>query len=891
MPQLLERLTQFSRFAKRTLEGDETLAEELAATFDRPFSIEEMAAFLDRHGATDEASLKAALRRLRRRVILRVMARDVGARASLPEVAGTMSALADACVRVALARITADLAATHGTPIGEETAQPQELIVIGMGKLGGHELNVSSDIDLIFVFPEQGETSGARRISNQEFFEQAGRKLIGMLSEHTADGYVFRVDMRLRPYGDSGPLAMSFGALDEYLVTQGRPWERYAWIKARAITGNRADELQALIRPFVYRRYLDFTALASLRDLHRQVRAEVMRKERLEDIKLGPGGIREIEFVAQVFQLIRGGRELALQERATLPTLARLAEMQLLSSDTAGELSRAYVFLRNLEHRLQYLDDAQTQTLPTAAEDRDRIAKAMGFSDYTAFHGELERHRALVTRHFDAIFAGNPSAPEHAGTAVWRNGVTGTESEEQVRALGYRDPAEAVRRLQAFRNSSKYRQLPDTSRSTLDALVPNLITEAAALSNPDQALISVLELLETISRRGAYLSLLAEHPPVLSKVAALACKSRWAMNYLKQHPIVLDEFLDHRELLAAPNWPRLRDELLRDARESPADVEQDMVRLRHVKQAHMFHLIAQDLEGLLTVEKLSDHLSDLADLLLGVTLAQCWRHLPKRHRTEPVFAVIGYGKLGGKELGYGSDLDIVFLYDDDHADAPETYARLAQRMNTWLTAYTAGGMLYDTDLRLRPDGASGLLVSTVQAFDRYQHEQAWTWEHQALTRARFCAGDASVGKAFDGIRTSVLCQPRDANQLRRDIIEMRDKMRREHQPKGGFEVKHSPGGLIDVEFVVQYLVLAHADRHPALTDNIGNIALLHRCASLGLLGTELADGAASSYRQLRAMQHRAWMNGLEPNFPVQEVADVARPIVALWRAVMESDPV
>ena len=859
---LLERVNRFSRFGKLLLNSRPQLREEIERGRSRPFSVAEMRAWLEASSVSDESSLKAALRTLRQRVLLRVMARDLGGLADLLEVTLTMSCLAETALRFARLHCARWLEDSHGIPIGAESGTRQQLIIVAMGKLGAQELNVSSDIDLIFVYPEEGEVRGARRLGNHEFFALLGRRLIAALQEPTEDGIVFRVDMRLRPYGDSGALAVSFGMLENYLLTQGRPWERFAWIKAHAIAGERCEELSALAHPFVFRRYLDFAAIAAMRDLHQQIHDEVRRRDRLDNIKLGPGGIREIEFIAQVFQLVRGGRDADLQARPTLAVLDCLAQRALLPHAAALELKQAYVFLRTLEHRLQYADDAQTHALPTGDEDQGLIAEAMNFARYADFREQLERHRSAVTRHFEAVFEAARQSPEvHPSAQLWHAELAGDEAAERLRALGYSSPEQTWQRLIALRASNRYRRLPGSSRERLDALIPGLIATAARQLHPDETLDRTLDLVAAISRRETYLALMLEHPQTLDKLAGLASASAWAVNYLKQHPILLDELLDHRQLYEPVDWPALRIALETSLQQLDGDAEQQSDALRHFKQSVIFRLVTQDLAGLLSVETLSDHLSALADLLLAVTLRLGWSGLRQAHCNSPRFAIIGFGKLGGKELGYGSDLDIIFLYDDPAPNAGEIYARLAQRINALLGAYSAGGVLYQTDLRLRPDGASGLLVSSVTAFEAYQRSQAWVWEHQALTRARFCAGDPQVGAAFELIRERILRQTRDLELLRPEIVAMRQRMRSEHAHRTAlFDLKHDQGGLVDVEFIVQYLVLAHSHRYPELTRNAGNIALLDAAGTLGLIAQSSAQRNASAYREFRRLQHRAWMN-------------------------------
>ena len=954
---LLKKTLQCSRYAKRALETDPPLLNWLQQSYATPCSRAEMQALLQQPApspqpsdgttnhstrlsndngqvagypasgrgsnrvatATDsfdsETNLARALRILRKQVMVRLILRDLNGLADLNEVMQTMTALAEVCVQRSLACLTQTLRAQFGAPLGEGStkakanlgATPQELLVVAMGKLGGGELNVSSDIDLIFVYPEDGQTDGSNNLSNHEFFTRLGRRLISMLNELTAGGYVFRVDMRLRPYGDSGPLVTSFAALEEYLISQGREWERYAWIKARVIAparfplpqdaphpnplpmpspqsspasgrgGEREKqlliseslrefyiaELMRLVQPFIYRKYLDFGAIDSMRKLHAQIRQEVQRRERLNNIKLGPGGIREIEFTAQVFQLIRGGQDARLRILPTRAVLQQLGENAQLPATVVSGLDAAYIFLRNLEHRLQYLDDQQTQELPENTEDQEIIAAAMGYPDYAALLKQLDLHRALVTLQFEQIF----SAPleEQSDAQLWREEISADELNSRLDRLGYQTATQSAQRLLQLRTSNRYQQLPELSKQRLDRLIPQFILLSAQHSDPDATLSRLLTLLEGISRRAAYLAFLAEYPQVLQRLTRLVAASSWASEYLTQHPALLDELLEAREIYQPPQWQQFDQELQTRLDSCAADAERQLDVLRHAQQEQTFHLLAMDLQGLLPLETLSDHLSDLADLILRHVLRLSWAAAHKRHREDAKFAIISYGKLGGKELGYASDLDVIFLYDDDHPDAQENYARLAQRINTMLGSYTSSGRLYETDLRLRPDGASGLLVSSVAAFAEYQQNQAWVWEHQALTRARFSAGDKQIGTAFEQIRRSVLCQPRDLAILRKEILDMRQKMHDGHPNDSGlFDIKHDSGGMVDIEFMVQYLVLAYGHQHPQLTANIGNLALLKLAAELGLIPVELAEQTRALYRALRQTQHRMRLNNLSP---------------------------
>ena len=719
-------------------------------------------------GRLDEAALKTALRRLRIEVFCTVMERDLAGLAQVAEVTGAMTDLAELTIQRALAVLSADLEATFGEPRGPD-GQRLTLGVVGMGKLGGRELNVSSDIDLIFVYEEDGETTGGERaaLSTQEYFTRLGRKLIGALAEVTEDGYVFRVDMRLRPNGDAGPIACGLGMLEEYFYVQGREWERYAWIKGRLVSEGESDaaqrlskQLDALAMPFIYRRYLDYGVISAIRALHVQIRQEAqrrasMRPDKADDIKLGRGGIREIEFSAQVFQLIRGGQIADLRIRPTLSVLNRAAAHGLISANICSELTEAYLFLRKLEHRLQYRNDAQTHAMPVAPDDRAVLANVMGFADYPALTDALEAHRARVEHQFDQIFAdkvkgdgGCAVAEDSAASWVWSSALADDSAEEQLvermTELGFTDATAVLTRLRNVWKSTRYEGLPERSRERFDIVAQRALEGAKAVEPPERrgdTIARLFDLLEAVSRRGSYLAMLTEYPAALERVLSVLGASRWAAGYLIRHPQLLDELLDD-EVIASPfDWAQFRESLR--AQIAAADgAEQQMNLLRHAHQAEVFRILLIDLAGKLTVEHVSDLLSALADAVLDVTIETVWSQFPKRHREVPRFSVIAYGKLGGKELGYASDLDLIFLHDDPDESAADIYATFARRLITWLTTATGAGTLFDVDLRLRPNGESGLLVTSLESFRRYQIREgdaantAWVWEHQALSRAR-----------------------------------------------------------------------------------------------------------------------------------------------------------
>jgi glutamate-ammonia-ligase adenylyltransferase len=927
----------YSSYAARAIAARPELSERIAAWSAAPITRESIDARLLELFAQQrqvqgvgptapigEEALRCALRRLRTEVFCAVMERDLGGKADIAEVTGTMTDLAEAAIQHALAALSAELEALYGAP---RTADGERLTlgVVGMGKLGGRELNVSSDIDLIFVYEDDGETAGGSRaaISTQEFFTRLGRRLIGALAEPTADGYVFRVDMRLRPNGDSGPLVCSLGMLEEYFYVQGREWERYAWIKGRLVSEQDSDsarrlaeQLDTLVKPFVYRRYLDFGVIGAIRALHAQIREEaqrraMMRPDKADDIKLGRGGIREIEFSAQVFQLIRGGQDSGFRIRPTLAVLRHAAARGLIAPSVCADLSNAYRFLREVEHRLQYRNDAQTHALPVDADERARLAASLGFADYAALLAVLDGHRERVEAQFDQIFADKASACAPTAGAgdggarrageVWSRALEDDAQDEtaieRLTAAGYDDAPEVYARLRAVRRSTRYMGLPERNRERFDKIAARALDAAAAMEPQTKraaTLARMIDLLEAVSRRGAYLALLNEYPAALERVLAVLAGSRWAAGYLIRHPQLLDELLDDEAIASPFDWPEFKTSLR--ARLAAADgVEQQMDLLRHAHQAEVFRILLIDLAGRMTVEQISDRLSELADAVLDVTIEAVWRQLPKRHRDIPRFAVIAYGKLGGKELGYASDLDLIFLYDDPDDAAADIYSTFTRRLITWLTTATGAGTLFDIDLRLRPNGESGLLITDVDAFRRYQLREgdaantAWVWEHQALTRARFCAGDVEIGRTFEAIRERVLTMPRESGPLAAEIVAMRERVAAGHpNPSELFDVKHDRGGMVDIEFIVQYWVLLHAAHDPELIRNTGNIALLREVARFGLMSAEEAETVGAAYRTYRKLQHQLRLDGMETaRAPHERIERERDAVLKLWRRVFE----
>jgi glutamate-ammonia-ligase adenylyltransferase len=895
----LDRTVRLSRYASRVASARPAVIDEIEARGARPYARAEMRAAL----AGDAAGLELRLPRLRERVMVSLAHRDLNGLATLDEVVATMTALAEESVAAAAAEAHRAAAEIHGEPGGGR------LIVAALGKLGGGELNVSSDIDLVFLYADNGETGGPRPVSHAEFFASVGKRLIALLSAHTPEGQAFRVDMRLRPFGDSGPLVTSLAALEDYFIAQARPWERYAWLKARIVAG--PDEgVRERVEPFVYRRYLDYGLLDALRELHARIFEAALQRRKTDDIKVGPGGIREIEFAAQLFQLVRGGRDPGLRMTSTRQALAALGERGLVSAQRIAALTSAYDFLRRLEHRLQYYDDQQTQALPKTPEHRAVIAEAMDYPDWDALARDLDGHRARVQEAFNALFEGGTKSEVRGArfTATLFDPQATPDPEalaEPLAEAGIAEPLAVARRMIDYVRSRAYRSMSAGSRAKVEKLLPDLVAAAAAEGGTEAVAVRMIELLEAIAGREAYFSLLVEYPQVVARAARLFARSKWAARLLTRHPILLDELTRSAASFTATDWSAERAGLAAEIGKLDGDVEGILDHLRHYKQRQMLRFTIADIEGELPVMALSDELSALADTLLDVTLAAAAASLSaapleNSQAAGPLpgiagFVVVGYGKLGGKELGYGSDLDVIFVYDDAMAPQAEKLARIAQRVNTWMTSFTGAGVLYETDLRLRPDGASGLLVSSLSAFRDYQLKRAWTWEHQALTRARAAAGDRALGQRFEQLRDEILAQPRERAPLFGEIVAMRRKMRAENKPAreapasdpaAAHDLKHVEGGIIDLEFAVQALVLAEGPRHPRLRENKGNHTLLKRAGELGLIDNEIAVDAANAYLALRKRAHQAALNDEEKvKIAAAELEGERAAVKRLWEEV------
>ena len=859
--------------------------------------------------------LGARLRILRQLVMERLVVLDCEQAAPLDVVTRAVTELAELALDAACAEAFAQLDERHGAPM-TEAGQRAELWVIGMGKLGARELNVSSDIDLIYVYDADGETTGRAdgrgQITVHEYFSRAVKLIQGLIGETTEHGFVFRVDLALRPNGNSGPSVCSLDALEEYLLVQGREWERFAWMKSRvvapraAVDGGSAQALRGVVLPFVFRKYLDYNVFESLRTLHEQIRSHASRRsagrpERANDVKLSRGGIREIEFTVQLLQVVRGGQFPELRTRPTLQALQRIARAELMPPETAEALARAYVFLRRVEHRIQYLDDQQTHILPTSDADLDWIARSLGHDGACPFLAELDAHRELVAEEFDRLLGGDaPCKHCHTG-----GGGEARAAPPDIDSLLPAFPERVRERLAEWPEHPRVLALRDEARGRLMRLLQRTAQWLEEGRVGEDSVLRLADWVEPLLRRESYIALLLERPAVHERLLRIMGAARWPARYVMQHPGVIDELaspslLNERfDAAAFEHDLELRRQALAATGED--DEESLLNLLRRAHHAETFRTLARDVEGRISVEQVADDLSALADAILRLTTRWCWPHLRRRHLEAPRFGIIGYGKLGGKELGYGSDLDIVFVFDDEHEDAQEIYAAFVRKLISWLTVKTGEGDLFEIDTALRPNGNSGLLVTSFDAYADYQENRgsntAWTWEHQAMTRARMvpprvpepgAAEPDALTARFDAVRHAVITAPRDHAALRGEIVAMREKMRAAHPVRGGlFDVKHSPGGMVDAEFVTQYLVLAHTAQHPELAPNLGNIALLGRADDAGLLPAGVGHAAANAYRELRRLQHRARLDEQPTQVPPESLAAERQAIQRLWQAVFE----
>jgi len=890
-PQLLDELSSSGHlFASASLES---YRQSLLTRWQSPFS---------------EAEMMAALRRFRNLEMVRIAWRDIAGWADLEETMADLSALAETCVQQCLEHLFKQACEMRGTPVNRK-GEPQGLVVLGMGKLGAWELNYSSDIDLIFAYECDGVLPDKKETSYGEFYTRLAHTLVKVLDEVTADGFVFRVDTRLRPFGDSGPLVMSFDAMEHYYQSHAREWERYAMVKVRPVAGDleAGMRLQDFLRPFVYRRYLDYRAFGELRELKQKITLELQRKDRLDNVKLGPGGIREIEFIGQAFQLIRGGQEKRLQERRILYVLKILGELSYLPAAIVAKLSDAYRFLRLVENRIQEYADKQTHDLPSDDLQRSSLAFALGFDDWAAFKTRLDQVRTDVHEVFEQVIESPHTAGGQGMPFNWVE-LDRSRLVTLLAEMGYRDADALAPLLGEFQASAAIKRLTPRGTSELNRLMPMLLRAIAGVENAGETLVRVLKLLEAIASRNVYFSLLAENPLALSQLVKLGAASSWIVHYIANFPLLLDELLDPRTLYSPLSRDQLDHELKQKLQSVDLDdLEQLMTALRQFKQSNVLRVAAADIMGAIPIMVVSDYLTYLAETIVAEVLAQAWRLTAAKHGVPPGaepnvvkgFGVIAYGKMGGLELGYASDLDLVFLFGnvDDAAltsgaspiPCAQFYTRVGRRMVSILTSNMLSGTLYEVDLRLRPSGNSGLLVSSLDAYEAYQLSSAWTWEQQALVRARCVAGDPFIAESFSTIRRRSLGRAREPDALRREVREMRGKMRATLEVKDAsvFDLKQGHGGIADIEFIVQFGVLSGAHDCDTLLQWTDVVRLLGSLQETGFLSQEDAALLKQAYCLYRERTHRAALMEASAVAAISEYCELRSRVQEIWHKVME----
>jgi len=862
---------------------------------------------------SDEDSLMCLLRRCRRRELVRIAWRDLAGWADLAETITDLSAFADACLRRTLKILHRWQCTLSGIPTAEDGSE-QHLVILGLGKLGARELNFSSDVDLIFAYPHAGNTRAIRQSTgNEDFFSRLCRRLIKVIGQPTADGFVFRVDARLRPFGESGPLTMDFDTMEQYYQQQGREWERYALIKARAVAGDidAGSRLLERLHPFIYRRYLDYSAFESLREMKQMIARDVKRKGMENNIKLGPGGIREIEFFGQIFQLIRGGVTPALQETGIIKVLNVLSAEHHIPPNVCSELVDAYVFLRNTENHVQAFSDQQTHQLPSDEIGNLRLAASMGMANIESFMALLNKHRQIVHGHFQMLLETGDTEEHPKDNAdmlesIWQDCVGAQPAEKTLLQMGYEQPQEVLQLLKYLRNAPETKALSPRGRQRLDKLVPRFLKEIGTHKNSLVTLRRVVDLIKTIERRTSYLALLVENPTALTHLVKLSNASPWIATFLARHPVLLDELLDPRTLYLPPPKKEMKNSLrLRLAQVPLEDLEYQIEQLCIFKQVNVLRVATADVTGTLPLMRVSDYLSEIAESILSEVVDLAWNHLVAKHgrpvcrlgdkNTNQGFAVIAYGKLGGLELGYGSDLDLVFLHAGTHEqtrggekdiDSAQFFNRLGQRVIHILTSHTRAGKAYEIDMRLRPSGSSGILVSHIDAFGNYQLEEAWTWEHQALIKARPVCGDEILASRFETIRQKVLARRRTRKKLTAEVADMRERMRKEllKSENGVLDLKQDPGAMVDIEFLVQYLVLLHSHQYSSLLKWTDNVRLIQALIETGAVDEYTAHVLKHAYLIYRAAAHQLSLQEKPAKVPSKEFNHLQKRVQEIWRA-------
>lgn len=855
----LQKAQSHSKFLTILLESKPFLINRLKNKIKKKIQRKHIESFLKKTNVTNLDDLKKSLREMREEFFAISLVRDLNNLADINEVFDTHTNLAQIALLTAYKYHLKKLVKENGNPLNDE-GKVQNLIIVGMGKLGGKELNPSSDIDLVFLYQEQGQTSKTK-ISNQDFFTKLSKSIITTLNDFTEHGIVFRVDTRLRPFGSQGLLVLSLESFENYLITQGLDWERYAWLKARVLIGPKKN-INSLIIPFIFRKYLDFNIFASLRNLKSKITHDMSKKINEGDVKYGRGGIRTIEFIVQSYQLVWGGKDKAIRSKNFSKALEELFNKNLIEEVLKKQISDAYYFFRNLEHRLQYMDDAQTHKIPTSDNDRNILAKSMDLKNWSSLKKVIIQNQNRMELIFIDLFSKKDEdiKVKDKYELVWNSELSEEIAVNFLSSIGYKKPDDSYSFLKNIRSVGLYASLPQTSKDRMNQLIPLVIEQVASVDNPDKTLVHMLNAIEAIAKRSSYLSLLKENKNALILLIKIASFDQDVIEKITQQPVMIDDLIDSSYFVKPFDLKEPKKLIIQQLKSSNKDIEEQMNLMRNFKQSMIFKLAVQEQMKIYPTEKVSDALADIADFIVQKAILCIWRFLYPKIKL-PKLGVIAYGRFGGKEMSYLSDLDVVFVYEDNKLFDRDKLIKLAQRFNSWMTSNTACGILYDIDFRLRPDGGSGLLVSSWDAFADYQLNKSQTWEHQALTRARFISDNKSLEKKFVNLKTSILQRKRDINELKIYIINMRERIYKNKKPKDDlFDLKQSYGGLVDIEFLTQFNILAYSHKYKDLADNVGNITLLTKIASMGLMDKNEANELIDAYRTYREKQHQQGLN-------------------------------
>lgn len=874
-----------SRYLASLFDAKPELCKTIKKSILSPVHTDDILKYAKDFSLSDTNSLNTNLRLMRHHFFALSLIRDLNGLSEITETFNTHTILAETALREAEKFHWEALTKQHGLPVNSN-GDIQKLIIVAMGKMGGYELNPSSDIDLVFFYEEDGATTGKSSISNQDFFTKLGKLIISSLNDYTDEGIVFRVDMRLRPFGSQGLLVSPLESFENYLITHGLDWERYAWLKSRVVLGPSLI-IDALIEPFVYRKYLDFNIFESLRNIKKKISQDMLKKINDGDIKVGRGGIRTLEFIVQSFQLVWGGKDKPLRCRGFIEALTQLKNKKLIPNMTYKSLHEAYIFFRNLEHRLQYIDDAQTHKIPVSPEDKSLLASAMGLKSWTLLEHKIHKHQDKVELIFDEMFSNNsqPLSPIQENLkALWSLDVSIDVAVNCLNDLGYKKSQDTFNFIQNIKLMGNYPTLPATTKEKLNTLIPVVLYEVASVDNPDKTLVHMLNALDSIAHRSSYLSLLNENIPALKLLIKIASFDQEFIQNIVTFPATIDDLMNSSEFTKPFDLTEASKKLLDQLSRSHGDTELQMNLLRDFKNSMIFKLAIQELMHIYPIERISDALADIADFITQQALYCIWETLYPT-LTFPSIGIIAYGKFGGKEMSYLSDLDLVFVFDEKKSKDRDKYIKLVQRFNSWVTSYTASGILYDIDLRLRPDGGSGLLVSSWDAYSEYQLNRSLIWEHQALTRARFVSENKTLKRKFNNLRQSIMQEQRDIGKLKTDIIEMRERIYRDKKPSGDlFDLKLSRGGLIDIEFITQFYVLGYSYKYADLCENLGNITLITKLSELSLLSSKDATSLISAYKIYRTKQHQQGLNPKNPGkVELSSVELNQKAVQAIWQ--------